>query len=68
MSGRMASTLSARPRFCWVVLSVTQALKAASLAVEPKKVITQSSTTTIVAAAAAAFAPGKSLPAFSGVI
>ena len=43
-------------------------MKAASLAVLPKKVITQSSTTTRMAAAAAALAPGKSLAAFSGVI
>ena len=42
MSGIMAFTPSAAPRFFSVVESVSQALKAASFAVEPKKVITQS--------------------------
>ena len=44
-----------------------QALKAASLAVEPKKVITQSSTTIMTAAAAVAAAAGNSFAAFSTV-
>jgi len=48
-SGNVESTESTRPRFDSVVESVTQALKAASLAVEPKKVMTQSSTTTSTA-------------------
>ena len=43
-------------------------MKAASFAVEPKKVMTQSSTTTMVAAAAAACAAGKSFAAFSTVM
>ena len=49
ISGITASTVSVRPRLSAAVTSVTQALKAASLAVEPKKVITQSSTTTSTA-------------------
>lgn len=57
-SGIMASTVSTRPRFSGTVTSVTQALKAASLAVEPKKVITQSITTTSTAAPWAAPARG----------
>ena len=67
MSGSVAITDSARPRFVSSVASVSQALKAASLAVEPKKVITQSSTTIITAAADTALAAGKSLAAFSTV-
>ena len=47
-SGIMALTPSAAPRLVASVLSVSQALKAASLAVEPKKVITQSRTITSV--------------------
>ena len=54
----MASTVSTRPRFSGTVTSVTQALKAASLAVDPKKVITQSSATTSTAALWAAAATG----------
>ena len=57
-SGIMASTVSTRPRFSSTVTSVTQALKAASLAVEPKKVMTQSITTTSTAAPWAAPARG----------
>ena len=68
ISGRIASTLSARPRFELSVMSVTYALKAASFAVLPKKVITQSIMTTSIAADAAAFAPGKSRAAFAGVM
>ena len=67
MSGSVAMTDSARPRFVSSVASVSQALKAASFAVEPKKVITQSSTTIITAAAATAFAAGKSFAALSAV-
>ena len=67
MSGRMASTDSALPRASFGTVSVIQALKAASLAVEPKKVITQSSTTIMTAAAAVAAAAGNSFAAFSTV-
>ena len=67
ISGRMASTDSAVPRASLGTVSVIHALKAASLAVEPKKVITQSSTTIITAAAAAAEAAGNSFAAFSTV-
>ena len=66
ISGRMASTDSALPRASLGTVSVIHALKAA-LAVEPKKVITQSSTTIITAAAAAAEAAGNSFAAFSTV-
>ena len=66
-SGRTASTDSVLPRFPASMESVIYALKAASFAVEPKKVITQSSMTTITAAAAAACA-GKSFAALSTVI
>ena len=45
-SGIMALMPSAVPRLVASVLSVSQALKAASLADEPKKVIRQSSTMT----------------------
>ena len=67
MSGRICRTLSTLPRLCSFVTSVTQALKAASLAVLPKKVITQSSTTMLTAAAATAFTPGNRRAAFSFV-
>ena len=60
ISGRMASTDSALPRASLGTVSVIHALKAASLAVEPKNVITQSSTTIITAAAATAEAAGNS--------
>ena len=53
-SGITASTVSTRPRFSGTVTSVTHALNAASLAVEPKNVITQSSITTSTAVAWAA--------------
>ena len=43
-------------------------MKAASFAVLPKKVITQSIMTTSIAADATAFVPGKSRAAFSGVM
>lgn len=46
----MASTPSTRPRFAGVVESVTQALNAASLAPEPKRLITQSRTTMVTTA------------------
>ena len=48
--GMTASTASTRPRLLSLVTSVTQALKAASLALLPKKVITQSRTITSTAA------------------
>jgi len=67
MSGRMASTDSALPRAAFGTVSVIHALNAASLAVEPKNVMTQSSTTIITAAAAAAEAAGNSFAAFSTV-
>lgn len=67
MSGSVAMTDSARPRFDSSVASVNQALKAASFAVEPKKVMTQSSTTIMTAAAETALAAGKSFAAFSTV-
>ncbi|OQA70152.1 MAG: hypothetical protein BWY37_00535 [Firmicutes bacterium ADurb.Bin262] len=47
---------SAVPRFCGTVTSVTQALNAASLLVEPMKVITQSIMMTMLTVAAATFA------------
>lgn len=53
-SGITARTDSTRPRLLLLVTSVTQALKAASLALLPKKVITQSSTITVTAAACTA--------------
>ena len=55
-SGMIASTASTRPRLPSLVTSVTQALKAASLALLPKKVMTQSSTMTVTAAACTALA------------
>ena len=54
--GMTASTASTRPRLPSFVTSVTQALKAASLALLPKKVMTQSSTMTRTAPAWAALA------------
>ena len=50
-TGNMASTLSAVALFFGVVMSVIHALKAESLLVEPKKVITQSITITVTAVA-----------------
>ena len=46
----MLSTPSMRPRIEEVAMSVVQALKAASLAVEPKKVMTESAMITITTA------------------
>ncbi len=54
--GIAARTASTRPRLLSLVTSVTQALKAASLALLPKKVMMQSSTMTITAAACTALA------------
>ncbi|MPN47569.1 hypothetical protein SDC9_195172 [bioreactor metagenome] len=59
-SGSTDSTDSTRPRLSSWVTSVTHALNAASFALEPKKVITQSIMTTISAAACTAFAAGNS--------
>ena len=58
--GIMASTVSVLPRFCGSVTSVIHALKAASFAVEPKKVMTQSIITTNTPASITAFAAGNS--------
>ena len=55
-SGIMALMPSALPRFVSSVLSVSQALKQASFAVEPKNVIMQSNTMTSVTPIDAAFA------------
>src|SRR5664280_2249936 len=63
-SGRTARTDSTLPRFVWVVVSVMYALNAASLAVEPKKVMTQSMTTTVIAVMMTALAPGNHTAAF----
>ena len=52
---------------CFLFCQVSQALKAASFAVEPKKVMTQSSTTIMTAAAETALAAGNSFAAFSTV-
>ena len=59
MRGMTDSTASTRPRFSSPVTSVTQALKAASLAELPKKVITQSKMMTMTAAARTARAAGR---------
>ena len=60
-SGIIALTPSAAPRFELSVLSVSHALNAASFALEPKKVITQSNIITKLAPTAAAeTAVGKS--------
>ena len=67
ISGSTASTDSTRARLLRSVTSVTHALKAASFAVEPNSVITQSSTMTITAATVTALAAGKSAWAFSTV-
>ena len=45
-TGMTPSTPSTRPRLPWAETSVTHALKEASLAVQPKKVITASRTMT----------------------
>ena len=65
--GRMDSTLSTVARFLGVVISVIQALKAESLAVEPIKVITQSITitATLVAVTTAATLEGSSPKSFA---
>ena len=59
MRGMTDSTASTRPRFSSPVTSVTQALKAASLAELPKKVMTQSKMMTMTAAARTARAAGR---------
>ena len=62
-SGIMALTPSALPRFVSSVLSVSHALKQASLADEPKNVMMQSNTMTSAQPSAAAFATvGKTTP------
>ncbi len=61
------STPSTRPRLSTSVMSVTQALNAASLAPAPKKLITASTTTIATTAAATAPANGTRRPTFSGL-
>ena len=57
--GIMALMPSAAPRLVSSVMSVSQALKQASLAVEPKKVMTQSMMITRVTPTAATDSPGN---------
>ncbi len=67
----IASTPSTRPRVCTVVDSVTHALKAASFAPEPKKLITQSRAMIAATARATADAvvpPGLTMPKLAVVI
>ena len=66
-NGMTWSTPSTRPRLSTSVMSVTQALNAASLAPAPKKLITASTTTMATTAAATAPANGTRRPTFSGL-
>ena len=59
-SGNVKSTESTRPRFDSVVESVTQALKAASLAVAPSALIRQSSATIATMETTTALTAGNS--------
>ena len=66
-SGITWRTPSTRPRLSTSVMSVTQALNAASLAPAPKKLMTASTTMMATTAAVTALANGTRRPTFSGL-